>query len=226
AKDSMLTRVGTAISARPRIIWVGTALVLGVMAIGVTGLNADGIPSNGQFTNKPQAVVGEEIQSGHFPAGSGNPIYVVARAASAEQVKAVLSGVPGVADVATPMTKDGEAFVVATLKDPPGSDAAMRTVEQARTAVHKIEGADARLGGSTAISLDIQQSSARDSKVIIPIVLIMVFLILALLLRAIVAPLLLMATVVLSFGAALGVSSLMFNHVFHFAGVDANFPLL
>lgn len=226
AKDSIWTRVGTAIADRPRIVWIGTAVVLGVMAIGVTGLKADGLPSKSQFTNKPQAVVGEEIQSRHFPAGSGDPIYVVAKATSAEQVKTVLSGVPGIADVAAPMTKDGEAFVLGTLKDSPGSKAALRTVEQARTAVHKIEGADARLGGSTAISLDTQQSAARDSKVIIPVVLIMVFLILTLLLRAIVAPLLLMATVVLSFGAALGVSALMFNNVFHFAGADANFPLL
>ncbi|GAA2113951.1 MMPL family transporter [Actinomadura alba] len=226
AKDSIWTRVGTAIAGRPRIVWVGTALVLGVMAIGVMGLKADGLPSKSQFTGEPQAVVGEEIQARHFPAGSGDPIYVVAKAASAEQVKTVLSGVPGIADVAAPMSKDGEAIVFGTLNDAPGSKAAMRTVEQARTAVHKIEGADAQLGGSTAISLDIQQSAARDSKVIIPVVLIIVFLILALLLRAIVAPLLLMATVVLSFGAALGVSSLVFNHVFDFAGADANFPLL
>jgi len=138
----------------------------------------------------------------------------------------VLSGVPGVARVATPMIKDGSAFVLGTLDDAPGSKAAMRTIERARTAVHQIEGANARLGGSTAITLDIQQSSARDSKVIIPIVLVVVFLILALLLRAIVAPLLLIATVVLSFAAAIGVSSLVFNHVFHFAGADAAFPLL
>jgi putative drug exporter of the RND superfamily len=226
AKDSIWTRVGTAISRRPRTVWVGTVLVLGVMAIGVMGLKADGIPSKGQFTDSPQAVLGEEIQSKHFPAGSGDPIYVVANAASAEQVMNALSGVPGITDVAAPISKDGEVFVLGTLKDAPGSNAAMRTIEQARTAVHKIEGADARVGGSTAISLDIQQSAARDSKVIIPVVLIVVFGILALLLRAIVAPLLLMATVVLSFGAALGVSALMFNHVFDFAGADANFPLL
>jgi RND superfamily putative drug exporter len=225
-KEGIWTRVGTAVSGRPRIVWLGAALVLGVMAIGVIGLKADGISSKDQFTNKPETVVGEEIQARHFPAGSGDPIYVVAKATSAEQVKTVLSGVPGVADVATPVIKDGEAFVLGTLKDAPGSKAAMRTVELARTAVHRIEGADARLGGSTAITLDIQQSAARDSRVIIPIVLVVVFLILALLLRAIVAPLLLMATVVLSFGAALGVSSLVFNHVFHFAGADAAFPLL
>jgi RND superfamily putative drug exporter len=226
ARASIWMRVGTAISSRPRNVWVGTAVFLGVMAIGVIGLKTDGIPSKAQFTNKPQAVVGEEIQSGHFPAGSGDPIYVVTKAASTEQVKTVLSGVPGIADVATPVIKDGEAFILGTLEDAPSSRSAMRTVERARTAVHKVEGADARVGGGTAISLDIQQAAARDSKVIIPVVLITVFLILALLLRAVVAPLLLMATVVLSFGAALGVSALMFNHVFHFAGADASFPLL
>ncbi|GIF63331.1 putative membrane protein ActII-3 [Asanoa ishikariensis] len=226
ARRSIWTRVGTAISLRPRVVWVGTALVLGVMAIGVLGLKADGIPSKGQFTGESQAVVGEEVQARHFPAGSGDPIYVVAKAASAGQVRSVLSAVPGVADVAAPIIKDGDAFILGTLTDAPGSKAAMRTVEQARTAVHDIEGAEAQLGGSTAIALDTQQSAARDAKVIIPVVLIVVFLILALLLRAIVAPLLLMATVVLSFGAALGVSALMFNHVFDFAGADANFPLL
>ncbi|MGW1547777.1 MMPL family transporter [Streptomyces sp. NPDC002346] len=225
-KEGIWTRVGTAVSGRPRMVWIGTALVLGVMAIGVFGLKADGLSNKDQFTNKPQMAVGEEIQSRHFPAGSGDPIYVVAEAASAEQVKTVLSGVPGVADVSTPMIKDGEAIMLGELKDAPSSTAAMRTVEQARTAVHRIEGADAQVGGNAAIVLDTQEAAARDSKVIIPIVLVMVFVILALLLRAIVAPLLLMATVVLSFGAALGVSSLMFHHVFHFAGAEASFPLL
>ena len=39
------------------------------------------------------------------------------------------------------------------------------------------------------------------------------------------APLLLVATVVLSFAAALGVSALVFDHVFGFAGADPAFPL-
>jgi RND superfamily putative drug exporter len=224
--EGIWTRVGTAVSGRPRIVWIGTALALGVMAIGVFGLKADGLSNKDQFTNRPQMAVGEEIKSRHFPAGSGDPIYVVAKAASAEQVNTALSGVPGVAEVSPPMVKGGEAMILGELKDAPSSTAAMRTVEQARTAAHKIDGADAQVGGNTAIMLDTREAAARDSKVIIPLVLVMVFLILALLLRAIVAPLLLMATVVLSFAAALGVSSLVFNHVFHFAGADASFPLL
>jgi RND superfamily putative drug exporter len=225
-KEGIWTRVGKAVSGRPRTVWIGTALVLGAMSIGVVGLEADGLSSKDQFTDKPQMVVGEEIQARHFPAGSGDPLYVVAKAAQAEQVRATLSSVPGIADVSTPAIKDGEAIMLAELEDAPSSAAAMRTVERTRTGVHRIDGADAQVGGTTAIMLDTQKAAARDAKLIMPIVLIVVFLILALLLRAIVAPLLLMATVVLSFGAALGVSSLVFDHVFHFAGAEASFPLL
>ncbi|MFF8264157.1 MMPL family transporter [Streptomyces virginiae] len=226
AEEGIWNRVGTTVSRRPRIVWIGTTLVLGIMAVGVLGLKADGLSNKDQFTSTPQMAVGEQIQSEHFPAGSGDPVYVVAKAASAEQVRTALSGVPGFVGVSPPMVKDGEAIMLGELKDDPSGKSAIRTVEQARIAIHAIEGADAQVGGSTAIMLDTQEAAARDSKVIIPIVLMVVLLILALLLRAIVAPLLLMATVVLSFGAALGVSSLVFNHVFHFAGAEASFPLL
>ncbi|MFB7586736.1 MMPL family transporter [Streptomyces sp. NPDC056169] len=226
-REGIWNRVGTAVSRRPRIVWIGTTLVLGAMALGMLGLKAEGLSNKDQFTGTPQMAVGERIQSEHFPAGSGDPVVVVARAASAEQVRAALSGVPGVVGVSTPMAaKDGEVIMLGELKDDPSGKAAIRTVEQVRSAVHTIEGADAQVGGSTAIMLDTQEAAARDSKVIIPIVLVVVLLILALLLRAIVAPLLLMATVVLSFGAALGVSSLVFEHVFGFAGAEASFPLL
>jgi putative drug exporter of the RND superfamily len=226
AKEGIWTRVGTAVAGRPRLVWIGTALVLAVMGLGLFGLKADGIANKDQFTDKPQMAVGEEIQAEHFPVGSGDPIYVVAKASSAQQVRTALSGVPGVASVSTPMVRGGDAVLLGELKVDPSSTAAMRTVEQARTAVHRIEGANAQVGGNAAVILDTQDAAARDSAVIIPIVLVMVFLILALLLRAVVAPLLLMATVVLSFAAALGVSSLMFDHVFGFAGAEASFPLL
>lgn len=226
AKEGVWTRVGTSVSRRPRTVWIGTSLVLGIMAIGMFGLKADGLSNKDQFTGTPQMAVGEKIQSEHFPAGAGDPVLVVARAASAEQVRTALSGVPGIVGVGAPVVKDGEAIMLGELSDDPSGRAAIRTVERARTAVHGIGGADAQVGGSTAVMLDTQEAAARDSKVIIPIVLVVVLLILALLLRAIVAPLLLMATVVLSFGAALGASSLVFNHVFHFAGAEASFPLL
>jgi putative drug exporter of the RND superfamily len=73
--------------------------------------------------------------------------------------------------------------------------------------------------------VDINDANRHDNRLIIPLVLLVVLVILGLLLRSIVAPLVLIATVVLSFGAALGVSALVFRHVFGFAGEDTSFPL-
>ena len=94
-----------------------------------------------------------------------------------------------------------------------------------RAAVHAVPGADALVGGTTAINLDVERAYAHDRNVIIPLILVVVLIILALLLRALVAPLILTATVVLSFAAALGVSAFFFNHVFGFGGEDTSFPL-
>jgi RND superfamily putative drug exporter len=105
------------------------------------------------------------------------------------------------------------------------STAAFDIVENTRDAVHSVDGADARVGGGSAFYLDTKIASNRDNKVIIPIVLVVVFLILVGLLRAVAAPLILMGTVILSFGAALGLSSLLFEYVFGFAGADPGFPL-
>ncbi len=91
--------------------------------------------------------------------------------------------------------------------------------------MHAVPGANAEVGGSTAINLDVERASAHDRNVIIPLILVVVLIILGLLLRSIVAPLILTATVVLSFAAALGVSAFFFNHVFGFGGADTSFPL-
>jgi len=121
--------------------------------------------------------------------------------------------------------RDGRAYLEATLAAPPDSRAAYDTVDRVREAVHGITGASAIVGGNTAVLSDMQDASSADNRLIIPIVLLAVFLILAILLRALFAPLVLLATVVLSFGAALGISALVFKHIFGFAGADSAFPL-
>jgi putative drug exporter of the RND superfamily len=94
-----------------------------------------------------------------------------------------------------------------------------------RAALRAVPGADAKVGGFTAANNDVQQTAQRDRKIIIPAVLGVVFVILMLLLRAVIAPLMLIATVVLSFAATLGVSGFLFNDVFDFAGADSSYPL-
>ena len=120
---------------------------------------------------------------------------------------------------------DGRSYYEVPIKDDLASDAAFQIVEDARDAVHAVDGADALVGGGAAFYLDTKTASIRDNKVVIPLVLIVVLLILIVLLRALTAPLILVGTVILSFGAALGLSALIFDYVFDFAGADAGFPL-
>jgi RND superfamily putative drug exporter len=127
--------------------------------------------------------------------------------------------------VTPPATRAGHAYLEGTLTAAPDSPAAYTTIDKVRAAVHAVPGADALVGGNTAINLDVQRAAAHDRNLIIPVVLVVVFIILALLLRAVIAPLMLVATVVLSFAATLGVSALVFDHAFGFGGADTSFPL-
>ena len=127
--------------------------------------------------------------------------------------------------VTRPVVKDGYAYVEGTLTSAPDSQAGYDTVDRLRASVHAIPGAEAKVGGGSAVNLDIQRATRHDTNLVVPLVLLVVLVILGLVLRAIVAPLLLVATVVLSFAAALGVSALVFDRVFGFAGADPAFPL-
>ena len=195
------------------------------MAIGLTGLKASGLTNAQSFRGHPDSVAGQTVLDQHFPAGSGQPVEVFGNPAAATQLAAALRPVNGITGVTSPVIQGGHAYLEATLTAAPDSQAAYATIDRVRVAVHAVPGADALVGGNTAINLDVQRAAAHDRNLIIPIILAVVFVILGLLLRAIVAPVMLIATVVLSFAAALGVSALFFNNVFNFGGADTSFPL-
>ena len=218
-------RVGWSIAPRPRLVWVTTAVVLGVLALGLTGLKASGLTSAQSFRGHPDSVIGETVLAAHFPAGAGQPVVVIGNPNAAASLRAAFAATPGIAGVTPPAAEAGHAYLQGTLTSPPDSAAAYATIDRVRAAVHAVPGADAQVGGNTAINLDVQRASAHDRNLIIPLILAVVFIILALLLRAVVAPLILTATVVLSFAAALGVSAFFFTHVFGFGGADTSFPL-
>ena len=218
-------RTGRRIAVRPRVVWITTALILGVMALGLTGLKASGLTNAESFRGHPDSVTGQTVLDQHFPAGAGQPVEVFANAASAAQLYAALRAVPGITGVTSPVIQGGHAYLEGTLTSAPDSQAAYDTIDRARAALHAVPGADALVGGNTAVNLDVQRAAAHDRNLIIPIILAVVFVILGLLLRALVAPIMLIATVVLSFAAALGISALFFNHVFNFGGADTSFPL-
>jgi putative drug exporter of the RND superfamily len=224
-QHGLWARIGQRMAHRPRLVWVVTAVVLGALALGVTQLDANGLQSKDAFRTKPESVTGEAVLARHFPAGAGNPVQVIGTASAAPQLQAVVSATPGVTQVTRPQVRDGLAYVEGTLTSSADSQAGYATVDRLRSRVHAIGGADAKVGGGSAVNLDIQRASRHDRDLVVPLVLAVVLVILGLVLRAMVAPLLLVATVVLSFAAALGVSALAFDHLFGFAGADPSFPL-
>ncbi|HEU4543121.1 MAG TPA: MMPL family transporter [Jiangellaceae bacterium] len=218
-------RIGQTIARQPRVVWAVTSLGLGAMALGLVNLDTGVLQNRDAFVTKPASIEGEEALARHFPAGQGNPVIVVTDVESAQQVGSAMANTPGIAEVGEPTPVAGFAYLEGTLEAPADSSDAQDTIRRVRANVHAVQGAEALVGGVTAINLDAQDAAQRDSTVIMPLVLIAVFVILAILLRALVAPLILIATVVLSFAAALGVSALVFEHIFGFAGVDTSFPL-
>jgi RND superfamily putative drug exporter len=218
-------KVGQAIKPRPRAVWVVTALLLGAAALGNITLDAHGLTNEDSYTKKFDSVKGQEILTQHQLADSSTPVMVVARAEQGEAVRQAMTDIEGLAAPGPVISKDGVAFISAPMTVDATTQAAFRTVDRVRAAVHAVPGADALVSGNAAILDDIEKASARDNKVIIPVVLLMVMLILMVLLRAVLAPFLLILTVILSFGAALGLGALTFKYVFGFAGADASFPL-
>jgi putative drug exporter of the RND superfamily len=218
-------RVGNRIAVRPRTVWIGTVVVLGAMAAGAAGLQAHGLTNAQSFRGHPDSVAGATVLDQHFPGGAGQPVQVFGSPSSGPQLAAALRSVSGLTDVTKPVNLAGHTYLEATLTSAPDSQTAYDTIGKARAATAAVPGANALVGGNTAVNLDVQQAAAHDRTLIIPIILVVVFLILMLLLRAVVAPIMLIATVVLSFGAALGVSALFFNHVFNFDAADTTFPL-
>jgi putative drug exporter of the RND superfamily len=227
-------RVGRGIAPRPRLVWVTTALLLGVGCLGLIKLDTGGVPTEDQYTKKFDSIVGQEVLKDHGLVDTSNPLQVVSAAGRRDAVVTAMKTVKGIGEVNTSIPPvGGVALTTATVSGDIASPAAFTTVEQLRTAVHEVQGADALVGGASAIYLDIHTASDRDNKVIIPVVLVVVMLILMLLLRALLAPVILILTVILSFATALGVSTILFHFVFThlfevgdgFRHADASFPL-
>jgi RND superfamily putative drug exporter len=197
------------------------------------------VPQTDLLLTPSQSVAGQKALARHFDAGSGSPAVIVAPEGEADEVVAAAEDVAHVstAEVFTgarpaapgapapdPKVVDGKVLIQATLSVAADSDAAQATVTALRHDLSKID-PSVTVGGTSALDLDSNTAAQRDLRTVIPIVLVVIFVILALLLRSLVAPLLLIASVALSYAATLGLSALLFNGVFRFAGADPSVPL-
>lgn len=241
-------RLGSLIARRPRVIWIATTLVLLAGVAAVPQLKADGVPQSDLVLGASEARDGQAALGEHFPGGSGSPASIVVPETAWQNAADLLLAADGVSDVSiastdspsgsAPVTEDGiagfggstpaptvsggDVLLQATLTDAADSEAAAETVRALRDSLHDT---GAIVGGVTATAIDTNDASVHDRNLIIPVVLGVILVILMLLLRSILAPILLILTTVLSFGTAMGVSALIFNHVLGFPGADPAVPL-
>lgn len=219
------TKVGALVQKYPRRIWVGTLIVLMLGVVAVPQLKADGVAQSELVLGTSAARDGQEALGEHFPGGSGSPVYVVADQDDVSHVMEVLEGNEFLeGGEASKSIVDGQVLVQATLTVAQDSEVAQGAVRGLRADLAE-QGIDAQVGGVTATAIDTNDASTHDRNLIIPVVLIVILLILMALLRSIVAPVLLILSTVVSFGTAMGVSALVFNHLFDFPGADPAVPL-
>ncbi|MFE9190816.1 MMPL family transporter [Micromonospora sp. NPDC007208] len=230
-------RLGAAVQRRPVVVATLATLLLGGLAPGGLGIRT-GLSETEQFRAEPEAVTGAQTLARAFPAGSTQPVAVLTTPAAVRAVTDAATAVPGVASARPGDAGAAVAQVDVVLDAEPGTTASDRAIEALRAAVAAVPdsappaaaGADtpsgAIVGGSVAATYDSDEANERDLRLILPIILLLVGAVLVLLLRGLLAPLLLVLTVIASFFASLGAAWLLFDHVLGFPALDSGVLLL
>jgi putative drug exporter of the RND superfamily len=225
ATHGFWARVGNRVALSPTRIMGGSLVVLLILCGGFAFFSTE-LTSEDSYRTEVESVEGQHLLDRSFPSGTTALTDVVVQdRADVQAVRSAVAGVDGVEAVSDPVAQGPPGTLVqATLEPNPYSTEAFDLVEPIRKAAHEVA-PSTLVGGPTAVEFDVRDAAGWDSIVIPPIVLIVVLLILMGLLRAVVAPLILIGTVILSFLAALGVGYFAFDAIFGFPGSDPSLPL-
>ena len=218
-------RLGAWIQRRHRAVWIVTTLALLALTLGTLTLDSNLTTANA-FRGEVEAVEGQRLIERSFPAGASAPTTVIVTdPAKLDAVLAAAERAPEVVSVGRAQTGSPGAVFTVTLTEDPFSEEGFALIEPFREQLRRAGGDAVLVGGATAEEHDLRAAVRRDTLLLVPLVLLVVLAILVLLLRAILGPLMLMATVVLSFFAALGLSLLVFELFADFPGEDPSYPL-
>ena len=223
---SLWAKLGKGVSKRPVIVASAGVAVLAILASGGIGVKT-GLSANEVFIEKPEAVVGQEVLAESFSAGSATPTQMIISTAQVDAAVTIAESVSGVDEVRIGATNGEITQVDAVLNANPESAQALTVIGELRSALDALpDGTVALVGGQDATTLDVEDATARDQALLIPLILISVFLILILLLRSLLTPVLLLIAVVGSFFSAVGASWFIFQNVFGFPALDISVFIL
>jgi putative drug exporter of the RND superfamily len=232
-REGIWRRIGDRVLRRPGLALLATTALFGFFALGLFAYKED-YSIGGFFKKEVESVEGFEVLGESFPQGALGPTSILVQREGGEATEADVAAVrerleriDGVASISEPQrSEDGAiAKVDVTFEDDPYSDAALARVETLRDSLSNLPGgAVALVGAGSAVQQDFNDAAARDMRVIVPVTLLVITIILGILLQAIVAPLVLIATVMASFFGTLGLSIFFFIEVQGTEGVDASLP--
>jgi putative drug exporter of the RND superfamily len=221
------SRVWSAIGQRVASHPVRTALaglvLLGGACAGLASLRTDNNPVD-NVKGHPGSVTGEQLLAEHYPVGAISPLVVLAPPSVGNAAAAVARVTPGVSAVLPGAPADGYVSYSVILSVRPYGAAGTAAIANLRRRLER-DAPGSLVGGNPAIQYDAAQAAARDELVIIPLVLVVIFVIIALLLRAVTAPLVLVATTAVSFAASFGLSSLIWHYGLGYQGVQSVIPI-
>jgi len=212
--------VGGWVSRRPAWVTAASIVLLAAACAGLASLYTNGDPV-ANVKGQAGAVAGEQLLTQHFSGGGLAPLTVLARPGRVRAAAAAARATPGVASVSPSDPLGGYDALTVVPSVPPYGGQGGALVSDLRARL----GRDVLVGGDPAVQYDIAQAATRDDLVVIPLVLVVIFVVIALLLRAIVAPLVLVGATALSFGASLGLASLLWRYGLGYNGVNAQLPL-
>lgn len=222
--QTMWVRIGTTIARRPVVSALASVAVLALLSLGLLG-NTASLGRAEQFVDTPESVRGQSLIAAHFPDRAGTPLLVLAPNGVRDAAMSAVTADPGIGAVEAGRSGPTVGEIVAIPRDPADSTAEYATIERLRDTLGEVAPGTV-VGGPSAANRDIATASARDRRVVIPLVLLVVTAVLGLLLRSLAAPVGLVLTVVLSFGSALGASVFAFEQLFGFDGLDSGLVLL
>ncbi|MFE9400655.1 MMPL family transporter [Streptomyces sp. NPDC006530] len=220
ARRNLFAAMGSSTAKRPTTVLITGVVLLGALALGAFNLPG-ALKQEDSFTSKPESTLAMSTLATAFPDRGSRPIQVMTPTDGADRTLARARSLDGVASAERGRSGGGWTEIAVTATAAPESAAESATIERLR---HTLTGA--HVGGTSAQALDLADTNAHDRLIVIPLVLASVLLVLALLLRSLVAPLLLVAAVVAVWGAALGIGGLVFGPVLGFHGLDPGLPLL
>ncbi len=218
-------RIARGVSERPVRVLVSVILLLVVLTSGLLGTRV-GLSQTEQFRTATESAAGLETAAEHFPAGVTDPVTVLTRTGTDAAVLDAVDGVDGVVSARPSGTsKTGWTRLAVTLDAAPATDRSEESVTALREAVRAVPGSEAIVGGSVAEAVDTAEGNLRDLTLIVPLILSVVFVVLVVVLRAVIAPLLVLGATILSSLAALGLGTFVTTRILDFPGLDVSVPL-